>query len=314
MKWLRRLGTAAVVLVAVGAVAYWYYVADGSVPATSAYKTDAAGWRQLVAGDTAQLPTEVRVEFVGRDTMPFMAVQGGGANLDFARVRAAFQLSGPAGSVVIDSAMDRDTARQAQRGDKQSFDDQAYARVISTMGSASVVAVTHEHMDHIGGVMRFPLPGRLAERLVFTKQQFEGFAIVSSKEHLPPEYAAMTHLDLTAPTRIAPGVVMIPAPGHTPGSAMFFVKQADGHEFLFLGDIAWAMSNVREAAMRPRFVEQFFMSPSEDRAAVADQIRALHDLSVAEPALTMIPAHDDMYLQELVAKGLLKPDFFVDGP
>src|SRR5256885_10955225 len=113
MKWLRRLGIAAVVLIAIGGVAYWYYVADGSVPATSAYRTDIAGWRQLVSSDSAQLPTEIRIDFVGRDTMPFQAVQGGGERRAFARTRAAFQLIGRTGSVIIDSAMDQSTAQKA---------------------------------------------------------------------------------------------------------------------------------------------------------------------------------------------------------
>ncbi len=313
MKWFARLVILAVVLIAVAGVAYWYYVADGAVPAETTYKTDIAGWRRLVSGDTAQLPTEIRIELVGRDTMPFLAVQAGGANIDFARTRAAFQLNGPAGSVVIDSAMDQDTARKAQRGDKQSFDAAAYGRVIAAMGVATRVAVTHEHTDHIGGVLHFPLPARLAERLVLTKQQFEGLA-VATKDPIPSEYAAMPHLDLSAPARIAPGVVMIPAAGHTMGSAMFYVRLADGHEALFLGDIAWAISNVRTPALRPRFVQQFYMNPPEDRAQVAGEIRALYDLSKAEPALTMIPAHDDTYLQELIASGLLKPQFVIDGP
>jgi glyoxylase-like metal-dependent hydrolase (beta-lactamase superfamily II) len=313
MTWLKRIGAVAVVLLAMGGSAYWYYVADGGVPAETRYKTDVAAWRELISGDTRQLPVEIRIEFVGRDTMPFMAVQAGGANRDFARTRAPFQLNGPAGSIIIDSAMDKETAKHAQRGDTAQFDEAAYGRVISAMGVAARVAVTHEHMDHIGGVMRFPVPERLAERLVLTKQQFEGLS-VWTKDPIPRAYAAMTRLDLTAPARIAPGVVMIPAPGHSNGSAMFYVHLADGHEVLFLGDIVWSISNVRTPASRPRFVQQFFRSPPEDRAAVADQIRALYDLSKAVPTLTMIPAHDDVYLGELIASGLIKPQFVIDSP
>ena len=310
MKLLYRLGNVALVLLAIGAGFFWYYVADGSVPETSAYKTDIAAWRQLVAGDTGQLPNEIRIEIVGRDTMPFVAVQAGGANKDFVRVRTSFQLNGPAGSVIIDSAMDQEIAKTAQRGEAAVFDKAAYGRVIAGMGVAAHVAVTHEHLDHIGGVLRFPVPERLAERLVLTKQQFAGLG--SAK--VPPAYAAMAHLDLTAPTRIAPGVVMIPAEGHTPGSAMFYARLADGREVLFLGDIAWAISNVRAPAVRPRFVQQIYMTPPEDRAKVADQIRALHDLSKAEPALTMIPSHDGAHIDELIAKGLFKNQFAIDAP
>ena len=66
MKAVSRLGNAVLVLRAIAAGFFWYYVADGSVPETSAYKTDIAAWRQLVAGDTAQLPNELRIEIVGR--------------------------------------------------------------------------------------------------------------------------------------------------------------------------------------------------------------------------------------------------------
>ena len=32
--------------------------------------------------------------------------------------------------------------------------------------------------------------------------------------------------------------------GYTPGSQMVYVKRADGREILFLGDVAWQMSNI----------------------------------------------------------------------
>src|SRR5258708_25245963 len=192
MTWPRRLGLALVALLALGGAAYWYYVADGTVPAQTSYKTDIAGWRQLASGDTSQLPNEIRVEFVGRDTMPFIAVQGGGANKDFARTRASFQLNGPAGSVIIDSTMDKEIAAKVQRGAGATFDEAAYGRVISAMGVAAHVAVTHEHIDHIGGVLRFPSPERLAERLILTKQQFEGLP-PSTALPIPPPHPAITH-------------------------------------------------------------------------------------------------------------------------
>ncbi|MCE9520991.1 MAG: MBL fold metallo-hydrolase [Alphaproteobacteria bacterium] len=313
MKWLFRLGGVALLLVAVGAGAYWYYVADGAVPEATSYKTDIAEWRRLVSGDTANLPSEIRIEFVGRDTMPFVAVQAGGANVDFARARTAFQLNGPDGSVIIDSGMDQDTAGKAQRGESAKFDAAAYGRVIAAMGSATRVAVTHEHIDHIGGVLGFPVPERLAERLVLTQKQFDGLGGATGKG-VPAAYATMTHLDLSTPTRIAAGVVMIPAEGHTAGSAMFYVRLNDGREALFLGDIAWAISNVRLPALRPRFVQQFYMSPPEDRGKVGAQIRALHELATVEPGMAMIPSHDDAHFAALIASGLIKEQFVIDAP
>ncbi len=314
--WLRRIGIAILVLVAVAAGAYWYYVADGAVPSTAAYKTDIAGWRALIAADTVPPPTEIRVEIVGRDTVPLGAMQAGAPFEQYKRVRAAFQLNGPTGSVIIDTAMDKEIALKAQQGPAASFDEAAYGRVIAAMGNAAQVAVTHEHPDHIGGVARFPAPERLAERLILTIEQYNALPSASVGGKVPSIYNPlyMRVLNLTAPERIAPGVVMIPAAGHTPGSVMFFVKLADGREVLFIGDIAWVLSNVTDLKTRPRFVQQFYMASSEDRAAVADQIRALHDLNASEPALTIIPAHDARVIEGLVASGLLKAQFTVEAP
>lgn len=312
MGWTRRIGIGLLV-VAVGlGGAYWYYVADGAVPATATYKTDIAGWRALIAADTASLPNEIRVEIVGRDTVPLGAMQAGASFEEYRRVRASFQVNGPTGSVILDTAMDKEVAAKAQQGPAASFDEAAYGRVIAAMGNSSRVAVTHEHPDHIGGVAKFPVPERLAERLTLTSKQYEGL-----RGFAPEAAAALAKADirgLDVAERIAPGVVMIPAEGHTPGSVMFFVKLADRREALFIGDIAWVLSNVNDLATRPRFVQQFYMVSSEDRAAVADQVRALHDLKASEPALAIVPAHDAPVIEGLVASGLFKTQFIIELP
>jgi glyoxylase-like metal-dependent hydrolase (beta-lactamase superfamily II) len=312
MGWMGRIGIGLLVVVAGLAAAYWYYVADGAVPSTATYKTDIAGWRALIAADTAALPSEIRVEIVGRDTVPLAAMQAGAPFAGYRRVRASFQLNGPSGSVIIDTAMDKEIAAKAQQGPAATFDEAAYGRVIAAMGNSSRVAVTHEHPDHIGGVAKFPVPERLAERLTLSSRQQAGL-----RAFAPDAASALASADIRGldyPERIAPGVVMIPAEGHTPGSVMFFVKLADGREALFIGDIAWVLSNVSDLATRPRFVQQFYMVSAEDRAAVADQIRALHDLKAQEPALAIIPAHDAPVIEGLVASGLLKTTFKVEAP
>lgn len=313
MGWMGRVGVAILLLVVVLGGAYWYLVADGAVDETSDYKADIAGWRALISGDTAALPTALRVEIVGHDAIPFAAAQAGGAFEPYVMARTAFQLDGPSGSVIIDSGMDKDIAAATQRDDA-SYDEAAYARVIAAMGNAARVAVTHEHADHIGGVARFPAPARLAERLTLTSKQFEGLRLFAPGGVVTPEIANADIRGLDAPERIAPGVVMIPAEGHTPGSVMFFVKMADGREVLFLGDVAWTITNVTKPALRPRLVQDYFMTPPENRAAVGAQLHALHELAAAEPDLVMIPSHDEQVLKRLIAAGVVKQGFTVDAP
>lgn len=309
-----RIGLEAIVVLLLLGGAYWYYVLDGAVTDASGYKLDIAAWRQLVRDDAVQLPTDIRVEFVGRDLVPFAAVQAGGAFSPYTMARTAFQVNGAVGSVVIDSGMDKDLAGALQRDEQSVYNERAYARVIAAMGNAARVAVTHEHPDHIGGVARFPVPERLAERLTLTTPQFAALRLFAQGGVVPPALANAEIVDLQQPRRIAPGVVMIPAAGHTPGSVMFYVRMWDGRELLFLGDVAWTISNVRKPALRPRLVQDFFMSPAEERAKVAEQIRALHELAKVEPALVMIPSHDDAYLAQIIASGLIRERFVIDAP
>jgi hypothetical protein len=66
--------------------------------------------------------------------------------------------------------------------------------------------------------------------------------------------------------------------------------------------------------VRPRLVQEYLMSPPEDRATVGEQIRALHDLYLAEEGLVMIPSHDDEHLATLIADGLVKEQFAIEAP
>ena len=314
MGWLGRIGIALLVLIVIAGGGYWYLLADGEVPEATSYKADIAAWRALVAGDTAALPSEIRVEVVGRDSIPFGIAQAGGGYKPYVMARTAFQLNGPAGSVVIDSGMDKEIAAAAQRGDDAFYDEAAYGRVIAAMGNASRVVVTHEHPDHIAGVARFPVPERLAERLTLTSKQFEGLRLFAAGGVVPAELANADIRGLDAPERLAPGVVMIPASGHTPGSVMFYVKLADGREVLFLGDVAWTISNIQTPVARPRLVQDYVMQPPESRALVAEQLRALHDLYLAKGGPEMIPSHDEDHLNTLILTGLVKTQFAIEAP
>jgi glyoxylase-like metal-dependent hydrolase (beta-lactamase superfamily II) len=100
-------------------------------------------------------------------------------------------------------------------------------------------------------------------------------------------------------------VVLLAAPGHTPGSQMIYVERADGRAALFLGDVAWNGEQIRALRYRPRHVT-FFLG--ENRAQVLDEFRALHELGRSHPELTQVVSHDPAQREALLADGLL-----VDG-
>jgi glyoxylase-like metal-dependent hydrolase (beta-lactamase superfamily II) len=108
-------------------------------------------------------------------------------------------------------------------------------------------------------------------------------------------------------TAIAPGMVLIAAPGHTPGSQMVYVKLADGRELLFLGDVTWHQRNIDVKRERPRWVTALLIQ--EDRAKVSGQINALSELSTQEPELRIVPGHDGEVMDALTAAGYFDKGF-----
>lgn len=310
MKWLIGL----LVVVAALAGSAWYFALDAAAPARADGVFDIAAYRALVANDAPDtVPTEVRVDFVAESQAPSFAAEAGAFDGMRTFSYNSFQIVAPGGDIVIDGAVDRATLDAMSDG-KGSFSEPTYDDVLAAMSRAAHVMITHEHLDHVMAIARNPEPAQLAPRLLLTRAQLDGLPQNAINGQLAPEIAAVAPSDFTTPQRIAPGVVAQAAPGHAPGEIVIYVRSV-GREYLFIGDIAWAIDSVRDARGRPRFIRWIMPGVDPDRPAVLRQLRALHDLAVAEPALVIVPAHDDRYLRgELVASGALKEGFTGGGP
>jgi len=309
MKWLIGLG----VVIAAIAGAFWYFVADGSTPASAEGEFDIAAYRALVANDApATLPSEVRIEWVGESEAPSFAAIAGDFEGDKTFAYVSFQIVAPDGSTIIDGAVDQDTLNTMSEGAGH-FDQTAYQRVLDAEKQAPRVMITHEHLDHVMAIARHPEPAAIAPNLRLTRAQLDGLPQHAPGGVLAPEIASITPIDLTTPTRIAPGIVAVAKPGHAPGEIAIYVKTAQ-REYLFVGDIAWLYGAIERNSSRPRFIRFIMPGVDPDRPAVLRQIRALHDLAAAEPALVIVPAHDDAYLRSLVTNGVLQEQFVVTAP
>ena len=98
---------------------------------------------------------------------------------------------------------------------------------------------------------------------------------------------------------VAPGMVLIKAAGHTPGSQMVYVALESGREYLLIGDASWHMDGVREVKGKD--------APwvTEDQDAVLAQLEWLNGLSRSEPGLVIVASHDEEQHADLVGRGLL---------
>ena len=304
-----KLLIATTLLVVVAAV--WWYAFDSRAPRSAPDAIPMADLAAVIADDPpVTRPSSVELYRVGSGQAPMYAVEAGGGLGKFRMAYTAFGLLWPdrripERRIIVDAAADRETAMAIGDAKAARFADSTYSLLADRIASADLILLTHEHKDHVMAVARHPaLPGFAKNLLVPEAQKYGILRYVDSDPNREAIESLATS-PLTRAQRVAPGVAIAPAPGHSPGSVVILVHLSNGHRYLFVGDIAWSFDDIRRLKTRPRFLQWIMFDPNEDRPAVLRQLRGLHDLLQRDPSLTIIPSHDDEYLDGLVAKRLL---------
>jgi glyoxylase-like metal-dependent hydrolase (beta-lactamase superfamily II) len=219
------------------------------------------------------------------------------------QARTVFQVVYPDGNVMVDAGMDEPMHKQIGRGAEGEpyFAEQAQQVDKALRGARSIV-FTHEHGDHVTGVIRTPYLAELAPKTILTRAQVN---TLETRPQFPDlkiteEQAARYHvIDYDKYMAFAPGWTLIKAAGHTPGSQMMFISLESGREYLLIGDAAWHMDSVRKVSGKdaPWIVE--------DTSAVTDQLKWLSGLLTTEKNLIIVASHDDEEHKDLIGKKLL---------
>ena len=222
------------------------------------------------------------------------------------QARTAFQVVYADGTVMVDAGMDQQVHRFFGRGVEEPYFPEAAQQVAQAVRAARLIVVTHEHGDHVAGVIRTPLAAELAPKTMLTRAQVQ--TLVASPQM--PEIALTDQtarryvvVDYDKYLPISPGMVLIKAAGHTPGSQMVYVALQSGRAVLLIGDAAWHMDGVR--LMRGKDAPWV----TEDQGAVRDQLAWLNQLSRTERELVIVASHDDEQLAELRQSGILGDRF-----
>jgi glyoxylase-like metal-dependent hydrolase (beta-lactamase superfamily II) len=218
------------------------------------------------------------------------------------QARTAFQVVYADGTVMVDSGMDQQVHRFFGRGVEEPYYADAAQQVARAVGSARLVVTTHEHGDHVAGVVAGARARELAPKTVLTRTQVETLlnAPQMPEIRLSPEAARRyVVVDYDKYFPLAAGMALVKAAGHTPGSQMVYIALESGREFLLIGDAAWHMDGVR--LMRGKDAPWV----AEDEAAVRDQLTWLNGLTRSGRNLFVVASHDDEQHAELIRTRVL---------
>lgn len=278
-------------------------------PADTLTYTDSLLFRARALGRAVpgELPSEVHYLKFAEEKAPVRYMLTGGSDSAVLASHPVFQIRYQRGWIMIEAGWNRDVDTTAV------FFPDRFVRVRQALRDARLIVITHEHHDHVAEVIRTPTPEILAPKTVLNRQQIQTLInqpnspLVRLAADRASQYLVLDY-DRLYP--IAPGVVLLRAPGHTPGSQMVYVQLASGKELLFIGDIAWLMAGVERRIQKPEGISRELR---EDRDAIQRQLDWLSGVT-ARTGVTLVNSHDGAWLNALSRRGVLKEDLDLRSP
>lgn len=169
--------------------------------------------------------------------------------------------------------------------------------------SLRAILLTHSHWDHVSGLPDFPgVPVWVTpqEREFIRKSGSMDFCKLFTGiryEEYGFEGGAYLGFPQSHDVYGDGSIVVVPAPGHTPGSVIVFVTLSNGTRYAFVGDLVYQLEGITLREERSWLVRK--MGADED--AAGNRKNLLHMIALKErlPDLIIVPAHDARGFAEL---------------
>jgi glyoxylase-like metal-dependent hydrolase (beta-lactamase superfamily II) len=284
-------------------------VIDGRLERASArvgdrtdFGPDLAAVRALSTVQPGALPIAVNGIRVAASIRPRKFVIEGGDDTPVTMPRTAFQVVYPDCSVMIDSGLDKATHDSFSPDKPEPYFAGEFAKLTRALNEARLIIVTHYHADHVAGILSAANFPELARKTIITTETARCLVETPHRPHLKLSRDAVANfivLDYPACHPVAPGIVLIKAPGHSPDSQMVFIRLQSGRDILHSVDSAWVMDNILQVKGKA--------APwvKEDVPAVIAQLRWLKRIHETDKNVTILVTHDDAHFDAVTKSGIV---------
>ena len=267
---------------------------------TADFRPDLAVIRAMSTVIPGALPLAVNGVRVAASIRPRKFVIEGGDDTPVTMPRTAFQIVYSDCSVMIDSGLDKATHDSFSPDKPEPYFAEQFAKLERALANARLIVLTHHHADHVAGVLCAANFSELAGKTVITMDVADCMMNTPHRPHLklaPPALERFIVLDYPQYYPVAPGVVLIRSPGHSPDSQMVFIRLQSGREILHSVDSAWIMDNITQSRGKA--------APwvKEDVPAVMAQLRWLNTIAATENNITILVTHDNELFERLTRNG-----------
>lgn len=209
----------------------------------------------------------------------------------------------PLGNVLIDAGFGRDVDAHFASNPaplrwfgRYEAEQPAVEQLGDLLPTLQAVILTHAHWDHVSGLADMPEVPVLvsAAELRFIESRHPAAALARALPDVDWKAYDFTDgpylgFENSRDVYGDGSLVLVPAPGHTPGSIIAFVHLPGGERYAFVGDLAWQAEGIDQPAERPWLARSVV---DANAGAVRGLLAHMHRLQQQVPGLIVLPAHD----------------------
>jgi len=284
-----RFSKVVIVLLLAAGIAYYWLLVNAGPRGVAARRFDIAVLRAAANAERGAKPSGISFVTLATRRIPSASLAAGTGLRQVTSGVIAWRIDTPRGGIVLDPGL---SPADADAMGFTAYNKAGMALVDDWMGRAELILFSHAHVDHVGRFLDHPQFDDIAEKALITPGMLGGINALWRENG---SHIAKTR-KLGPIEAVAPGVVVIQTPGHTPASQMVYVQLASGREYLFTGDTASLAPNFERATPRSRLLSDILVP--EDRPAVIGWLKGLKALKERNKALVLLPSHDADWVQE----------------